>query len=105
MFERIEFTQGQGGPLHGVRIVDLSRLVAGNTLTMTLGDLGADVLKVEPLKGDTLREWRVSGGETAWKAYSRNKRSLCLDFHTPSSREILLQLARQAHVLVESLSP
>jgi crotonobetainyl-CoA:carnitine CoA-transferase CaiB-like acyl-CoA transferase len=105
MFERIEFTAGPGGPLHGVRIVDLSRLVAGNTLTMTLGDLGADVIKVEPPKGDTLREWRVSGVETAWKAYSRNKRSLCLDFHNPSSREILLQLVGMAHVLVESFRP
>ena len=105
MFERIEFTTGQGGPLHGVRILDLSRLVAGNTLTMTLGDLGADVIKVEPPKGDTLREWRVAGEETAWKAYSRNKRSLCLDFRNPSSREILLLLLRRAHVLVESFRP
>jgi crotonobetainyl-CoA:carnitine CoA-transferase CaiB-like acyl-CoA transferase len=105
MFERIQFTAGPGGPMHGVRIVDLSRLVAGNTLTMTLGDLGADVIKVEPPNGDTLREWRVSGVETAWKAYSRNKRSLCLDFHNPSSREILLQLIRPAQVLVESFRP
>jgi crotonobetainyl-CoA:carnitine CoA-transferase CaiB-like acyl-CoA transferase len=105
MFKRIEFTAGPGGPLHGVRIVDLSRLVAGNTLTMTLGDMGADVIKVEPPKGDTLREWRVAGVETAWKAYSRNKRSLCLDFRNPSSREILLQLIRSAHVLVESFRP
>jgi crotonobetainyl-CoA:carnitine CoA-transferase CaiB-like acyl-CoA transferase len=105
MFERIEFTAGPGGPLHGVRIVDLSRLVAGNTLTMTLGDMGADVIKVEPPNGDTLREWRVSGVETAWKAYSRNKRSLCLDFRNPCSREILLQLVRSAQVLVESFRP
>jgi crotonobetainyl-CoA:carnitine CoA-transferase CaiB-like acyl-CoA transferase len=105
MFERIEFTAGPGGPLHGVRIVDLSRLVAGNTLTMTLGDMGADVIKVETSTGDTLREWRVSGVETAWKAYSRNKRSLCLDLRNSASREILLQLVRSAHVLVESFRP
>ena len=105
MFERIEFTACPGGPLHGVRIVDLSRLVAGNTLTMTLADLGAEVVKVEPPKGDTLREWRVAGVETAWKAYSRNKRSLCLDFRNPSSREILLRLLSAAHVLVESFRP
>jgi crotonobetainyl-CoA:carnitine CoA-transferase CaiB-like acyl-CoA transferase len=105
MFERIEFTAGPGGPLHGVRIVDLSRLVAGNTLTMTLGDMGADVIKVETSTGDTLREWRVSGVETAWKAYSRNKRSLCLDLRNPASREILLQLVSSAQVLVESFRP
>ncbi len=105
MFEPIEFSAGPGGPLHGVRIVDLSRLVAGNMLTMALGDLGADVIKIEPQNGDTLREWRVSGVETAWKAYSRNKRSLCLDFRNPCSREILLRLVRSAHVLVESFRP
>ncbi len=105
MFERIQFTKGPGGPLHGLRVVDLSRLVAGNTLTMALADLGADVIKVEPPSGDTLREWRVAGVETAWKAYSRNKRSLCLDFRNPASRDILLKLVRTAHVMVESFRP
>ena len=79
MFETVQFTKGPGGPLHGLRVIDLSRLVAGNMLTMALADLGADVIKIEPPSGDTLREWRVGGVETAWKAYSRNKRSLCLD--------------------------
>ena len=105
MFERIQFTTGPGGPLHGLRIVDLSRLVAGNTLTMALADLGANVIKVEPPSGDTLREWRVNGIETAWKAYSRNKRSLCLDFRNPGSHQILLKLISQAHVVVESFRP
>ena len=105
MFERTELTTGPGGPLHGVRIVDLSRLVAGNTLTMALADLGADVIKIEPTKGDTLREWRVAGVETAWKAYSRNKRSLCLDLRSPASRNILLKLLQSAHVFVESFRP
>jgi len=82
MFERIAFTRASGGPLYGLRIVDLSRLVAGNTLTMALADLGADVIKIEPPTGDTLRQWRVAGIETVWKAYSRNKRSLCLDLRT-----------------------
>ena len=105
MFERIQFTTGPGGPLHGLRIVDLSRLVAGNTLTMALADLGANVIKVEPPSGDTLREWRVNGIETAWKAYSRNKRSLCLDFRNPGSHQILLKLISQAHVVVDSFRP
>jgi crotonobetainyl-CoA:carnitine CoA-transferase CaiB-like acyl-CoA transferase len=105
MFERIELMTGPGGPLHGVRILDLSRLVAGNTLTMALADLGADVIKVEPTKGDTLREWKVAGVETAWKAYSRNKRSLCLNLRNPSALEVLLQLLKSAHVFVESFRP
>jgi crotonobetainyl-CoA:carnitine CoA-transferase CaiB-like acyl-CoA transferase len=104
MFERVTFSD-QPGPLHGVRILDLSRLVAGNTLTMSLADLGADVIKIEPHKGDTLREWKVAGVETAWKSYSRNKRSLCIDLRSPESLGILLQLVRSADVLVESFRP
>lgn len=105
MFKQIEFEKQASGPLVGVKVLDLSRLVAGNTLTMALADLGADVLKVEPLAGDTLRDWKVRGVSTAWKAYSRNKRSLCLDFHVQESRAILLDLAAQAQVLVESFRP
>ncbi|MBB5340177.1 CaiB/BaiF CoA transferase family protein [Tunturiibacter gelidoferens] len=105
MFNRIEFTAGPGGPLHGIRILDLSRLVAGNTLTMVLADLGADVIKIEPPGGDTLREWRVAGVETAWKTYSRNKRSLCLNLRDEGSRDILLRLTTEADVMVESFRP
>jgi formyl-CoA transferase len=105
MFEKIQFSQTPGGPFHGIRIIDLSRLVAGNTLTMVLADLGADVIKVEPPSGDTLREWRTAGIETVWKSYCRNKRSLCLDLRAPKSREILLRLVCTAHIFVESFKP
>ena len=105
MFSKVQLATGPGGPLHGIRIVDLSRLVAGNTLTMALADLGADVIKVEPPAGDSLREWRVEGIETAWKAYSRNKRSFCLDLRNPASHAILLRLLKKADVLVESFRP
>jgi crotonobetainyl-CoA:carnitine CoA-transferase CaiB-like acyl-CoA transferase len=105
MFSEVQFAKDPGGPLHGLRVIDLSRLVAGNTLTMALADLGADVIKIEPPTGDTLREWRVGGVETAWKAYSRNKRSLCLDLRNPASRDIVLKLAHTANVLVESFRP
>src|SRR5260370_29053572 len=69
---------GASGPLNGVRVVDLSRLVAGNILTLQLADFGAEVIKVEPPEGDTLRSWRVKGIETAWKGYGRNKKSVAL---------------------------
>lgn len=105
MFKRMEFAKHATGPLAGVKVLDLSRLVAGNTLTMTLADLGADVLKVEPPSGDTLRDWKVKEISTAWKAYSRNKKSLCLDFHHPDARKVLLDLATQSDVLVESFRP
>jgi crotonobetainyl-CoA:carnitine CoA-transferase CaiB-like acyl-CoA transferase len=105
MFKQIELNKSASGPLRGVRVLDLSRLVAGNTLTMVLADLGADVLKVEPPSGDTLREWRVSGVSTAWKAYSRNKRSLCVDLRCEAGRTIVTALAKDAHVMVESFRP
>jgi crotonobetainyl-CoA:carnitine CoA-transferase CaiB-like acyl-CoA transferase len=105
MFKQVELKDQPTGPLVGVKVLDLSRLVAGNTLTMVLADLGADVLKAEPLAGDTLRDWKVSGVSTAWKAYSRNKRSLCLDLHSAEAREILLQLVTTSSMLVESFRP
>ena len=105
MFKQIKLDEHASGPLSGVKILDLSRLVAGNTLTMVLADMGADVLKVEPPAGDTLRDWKVAGVSTAWKAYSRNKRSLCLDLHDPEANKILLGLVGEAQVLVESFRP
>jgi crotonobetainyl-CoA:carnitine CoA-transferase CaiB-like acyl-CoA transferase len=93
------------GPLNGVRVVDLSRLVAGNILTLQLADFGAEVIKVEPPEGDTLRSWRVKGVETAWKVYSRNKKSVALDLRSEPGREIVRRLAKDAAILVESFRP
>lgn len=92
--------------LDGVRVTDLSRLVAGNQLTMLLGDFGADVLKVErPGVGDPLRHWRNDGEELWWHVYGRNKRSIGLDLSTEAGREVLLRLAATSDVLVESFRP
>lgn len=99
------YTPQARGPLHGVRVIDLSRLVAGNMLTLQLADFGADVIKIEPLKGDTLRAFRVKGIETFWKAYARNKKSVCLDLRSAEGIELVAQLATQADVLVESFRP
>jgi len=92
-------------PLDGIKVLDLSRLVAGNTLTMALADLGADVIKVEPNTGDTLRHWEVEGVSTAWKAYSRNKRSISLNLHTTQAIQIVKELVATAQVFVESFRP
>jgi len=105
MFKRIQLEEQPVGPLTGVKVLDLSRLVAGNTLTMVLADMGADVLKVEPPAGDTLRDWKVSGISTAWKAYSRNKRSLCLDLYKAESHKILIDLVKKSQILIESFRP
>jgi formyl-CoA transferase len=93
------------GPLNGVRVIDLSRLVAGNILTLQLADFGAEVIKIEPPEGDTLRSWRVKGMETAWKVYSRNKKSVALDLRSEAGRDIVKKLARDAAIVVESFRP
>ncbi len=75
---RFDPTRAQG-PLDGIRVLDLSRLVAGNMLSLQLADFGADVIKVEPPAGDPLRDWRDAGQALHWKTYARNKRSLVLN--------------------------
>ena len=86
-------------------MLDLSRLVAGNTLTQLLGDFGAEVVKVEPPAGDTLRAWQTQGVATDWKLYGRNKKSLCLDLRKPEARALLLRLVPGAAIFVESFRP
>ncbi len=93
-------------PLDGVRVLDLSRLVAGNALTHVLADYGAEVIKVErPGNGDDLRNWRVEGISIHWKVYARNKKSITLNPRGAQGRELLLQLAEGAQVLVENFLP
>ena len=93
------------GPLDGVRVLDLSRLVAGNTLTQLLGDFGAEVIKVEPPAGDTLRAWNTEGVATNWKIFARNKKSLGLELRNPAARDLLLDLLPTAAIFVESFRP
>ena len=93
-------------PLDGVRAIDLSRLVAGNMLSVNLADFGAEVIKIEAHeRGDTLRDWLEEGVPLFWKVYARNKKSVTLDIRTPRGREILLKLAASAQVLIESFRP
>ena len=105
MFKTIKYSDTPTGPLNGIRVLDLSRLVAGNTLTMCLSDFGAEVLKVEPLSGDILRDWKVEGISTAWKTYCRNKKSLSIDFRAEGASEVVLRLAEKADIFVESFRP
>ena len=63
-------------PLDGVRVLDLSRLVAGNMLSLQLADFGAEVVKIEPYRGDPLRHWTDEGVSPYWKVYGRNKKSI-----------------------------
>ena len=94
------------GALCGLRVLDLTRILAGPLCTMMLGDLGADVLKIEPVAGgDDTRGWGppFAGGESAYfLGVNRNKRSLTLDLASAAGREILDGLVRRADVLVEN---
>ena len=99
---RREFEPAARGALDGVRVVDLSRLVAGNMLTKVLADHGAEVVKVEPPAGDSLRAWKVRGVETSWKTWCRNKRSVALDLRAPAGVEVVRRLAADAAMFVES---
>ena len=102
---RKAFDPAATGALHGVRVLDLSRLVAGNVLTKVLADHGAEVVKLEPPEGDTLRAWRTKGVSTTWKALARNKLSVCLDLRNPEGSGVVRRLAREADMLVESFRP
>lgn len=92
------------GPLHGFRVVDMTRLAAGNMMTHMLADFGAEVIKVErPGRGDDLR--RFGTDESWWKVYGRSKKSISLDFSSDEGREILVRLIESADVLSENFLP
>jgi len=105
MPHRRQFDPAATGALQGVRVVDLSRLVAGNLLTKVLADHGAEVVKVEPPEGDTLRAWRTRGISTTWKTLSRNKLSVCLDLRNPEAIAVVKRLVADAAMFVESFRP
>lgn len=97
------------GLLDAVKVLDVSRVLAGPYCSMLLADLGAEVVKVEePRRGDDTRDWGPPflGGESAYfLSVNRNKKSLTLDLKHPEGREILLALAAQSDVLLENFSP
>jgi crotonobetainyl-CoA:carnitine CoA-transferase CaiB-like acyl-CoA transferase len=100
-----DYQPDRRGTLDGVRILDLSRLFAGNLLTQILGDFGAEVIKIEPPEGDTLRGWKTAGIETHWKVYARNKKSLCLSMRDPRATGIIRKLVPSAQIFIESFRP
>ena len=97
-----------GAPLQGVKILDLCRVVSGPFATMLLGDLGADVLKIESATGDDTRRLgrpEADGSAPYFHALNRNKRSAVLDLSEAAGRERLLQLVAGADILVENFLP
>lgn len=112
MMHSLSYDSDATCPLDDLRVLDLSRLVAGNMLSLLLADFGAEVVKVEdPQEGDTLRHWKEYTDEhpegvcSYWKVYGRNKKSLTLNLRKARGVEILLQLVEKADVLIESFKP
>ena len=102
----ISFRPDAECPLDDVRIVDLSRFVAGNMFSLVLADMGAEVIKVEqPGTGDPLKAIRVNGVSTYWKVYARNTTSVTLNRRHPEGRETLLRLVDGAQMLCENFVP
>ena len=93
-------------PLSGIRVLDLSRVLAGPMCGMVLGDFGAEVIKIEhPERGDDTRDWgtRIGKTETAYfNSMNRNKRSITLDLQKPEAVQIVLDLARQCDVVIQN---
>jgi formyl-CoA transferase len=94
--------------LAGLKVLELGQLIAGPFAGKTLGDFGADVIKVEPpIDGDPLRKWRMlhDGTSVWWQVQSRNKRSVVLDLRTEAGRADVRRLAAEADVLIENFKP
>src|SRR5580658_241074 len=96
------------GPLRGVRVLDLSMVVAGPFCTMMLGDLGADVIKIEPPEGDIVRmgsEQAPRGVTTGVLNWNRSKRDMVLDLKKPGASEVFLRMAEKADIVVQNVRP
>lgn len=94
-------------PLAGIRVLELGHYIAAPFATRLLGDLGADIIKIEPPGGDPVRQWgaRYKGSAPWWSVHARNKRCISLDLKKPEARAIVLDLVRSCDALVENFRP
>jgi formyl-CoA transferase len=95
-------------PLANLKVIEMGQLIAGPFAAKTLGDFGADVIKIEaPIVGDALRKWRLlkDGTSVWWQVQSRNKRSLSLDLKLVEAQEIIRSLVKEADILIENFRP
>ena len=95
------------GPLRGMRILEIGHFIAAPFCTRLLADLGADVVKVEPLSGDPVRKWgdSVEGKSLWWSVHARNKRSVAVNLKAPGAAGLILRLVRDCDALVENFRP
>jgi crotonobetainyl-CoA:carnitine CoA-transferase CaiB-like acyl-CoA transferase len=92
-------------PLDGVRVLDLGQYISGPCTSVLLAEMGADVIKVEPPKGDPFRQWESGGLNATFVAFNRGKRSIALDLKDPDDLATLIALVETADVLVENFRP
>lgn len=94
-------------PLEGIRVLDLTNVMAGPYCTMVLGDLGAEVIKLESLDGDSTRNFepKVNDESYCFAVLNRNKKSISVDMKAPAGKEIVMKLAAQADIVIENFRP
>ncbi|MEW5899794.1 MAG: CoA transferase, partial [Bacillota bacterium] len=96
-------------PLTGVKVLDISRVLTGPFATMLLGDLGAEIIKVEmPGTGDETRAWGppfIEGESAYFLSINRNKKSITVNLKAPEGKEIIYRLAKEADVMIENFLP
>ncbi len=94
-------------PLEGIKVLDLTRALSGPFCTMILGDLGADVIKVEPIDGDMMRQWGPFDRTESvyYLTGNRNKRAIAIDFRSAEGIELIKELAKECDVVVENFKP
>ena len=99
--------QDATGPLAGIRVLELGHYVAAPFAARLLGDLGAEIIKVEPPSGDPVRQWgaRFNGGSLWWSVHARNKRCISLNLKNAQARAVVLDLVRQCDAVVENFRP
>lgn len=105
LYTRVSFDAEAVGPGEGICVVDMSRLVAGNALSLQLADFGADVIKIEPPDGDALRHWKDNGRTLHWKVYGRNKKSVVLNLREALAKDALRRILKTADVMIENFRP
>jgi len=94
------------GPLEGLLVIEMGSLIAGPFCGQLMGDMGADVIKIEaPGDGDPMRQWGQGAKPAWWRVIGRNKRSLSLDLRQPGGQEIARKLAAKADILIENFRP
>ncbi|MEZ5850175.1 MAG: CoA transferase [Hyphomicrobiaceae bacterium] len=100
-------TEQNLGPLAGIKVLELGHFIAAPFATRVMGDLGADIIKIEPPSGDPVRKWgaQKDGNSVWWSAHGRNKKSVVLDLKGPRARDIVLKLVANCDAVVENFRP